>query len=122
VLVPFFAFIMWNSGLTNRPTLADYKDKLIVSVVDENPAANAKTDLITVRLENRTGKTWKGPKFQIESLDGEDKVLSVEHANEYNMVIAPHSSRLDTLSLRIVPAQAVAKRRVTLTDIDANRF
>jgi hypothetical protein len=122
-LLPFFAFLIWNmSRLSSPASLADYKDKLSVSVVDEKPSANAKTGLLTVRLENRTNKTWKRPKFQIESLDGNDKVLSVEHVNEYNMVVAPNSSTLDTLSLRIIPAEAVAKRKVTLTDIDSNRF
>ena len=123
ILIPFFAFLIWNmTGLTSRATLADYKDKLIVSVVDENPAASGKQHLLTVRLENRSNKTWKRPKFQIESLDGDGKVLSVEHVNEFNLVVAPHSSALDTLSLRIVPGEPVAKRRVTLTDIDSNRF
>jgi hypothetical protein len=123
ILIPFLAFIFWNMiGLTSRATLSDYKDKLIVSVVDENPAASGKAQLLTVRLENRTNKTWKRPKFQIESLDGGGNVLSVEHVNEYNLVVPPHSSALDTLSFRIVPAQPVAKRRVTLTDIDSNRF
>ena len=110
------------SRLTNPASLADYKDKLSVSVVDENPSANGKAGLLTVRLENRTNKTWKRPKFQIDSLDGNDKVLSVEHVNEYNMVVAPNSSTLDTLSLRIIPTQPVVKRRVTLTDIDSNRY
>jgi hypothetical protein len=123
VMIPLFAFIFWNtSGLMSHAALADYKDKLIVSVVDESPSANGKAELLTVRVENRTNKTWKRPKFQIESLDGEGKVLSVEHVNEYNLVVAPHSSALDTLSFRIVPATPVAKRRVTLTDIDSNRF
>ena len=78
--------------------------------------------LLTVRLENRSDKTWKRPKFQIESLDADGKVISVEHVNEYNVVVAPNSSALDTLSLRIIPAQSVVKRRVTLTDIDSNRY
>jgi hypothetical protein len=122
-LLPFFAFLIWNtSRLTNPANLADYKDKLIVSVVDEKPSANSKAQLLTLRLENRTNKTWKRPKFQIESLDGNGKVLSVEHLNEYNLVVAPNSSVLDTLSLRIIPAESIVKRRVTLTDIDSNRY
>jgi hypothetical protein len=123
LLLPFLAFLFWNtSQLTNSATFANYKDKLSVSVVDENPPANGKSRLLTVRLENRSNRTWKRPKFQIESLDGNDKVLSVEHVNEYNLVVAPNSSALDTLSLRIIPAEPVVKRRVTLTDIDSNRF
>jgi len=122
-LLPLFGFLIWNtSRLTNSASFSDYKDKLSVSVVDESPPANGKARLLTVRLENRTDKTWKRPKFQVESLDGNDKVLSVEHAEEYNMVVAPNSSVLDTLSLRIIPAQPVVKRRVTLTDIDSNRY
>jgi hypothetical protein len=122
-LFPFFAFLIWNtSRVINPASLADYKDKLSVSVVDEKPSATGKAGLLTVRLENRTNKTWKRPKFQIESLDGNDKILSVEHVNEYNLVVAPNSSALDTLSLRIIPAQPVVKRRVTLTDIDSNRY
>jgi hypothetical protein len=123
LMLPFLAFLFWNtSQLTNSATFANYKDKLSVSVVDENPPANGKARLLTVRLENRSDRTWKRPKFQIESLDGNDKVLSVEHVNEYNLVVAPNSSALDTLSLRIVPVEPVVKRRVTLTDIDSNRF
>jgi hypothetical protein len=122
-LVPFLVFILWNTSQVTHPaTLADYKDKLSVSVIDEKPPANGKADLVTVRLENRSNKTWKRPKFQIESLDGNDKVLSVEHVSEYNLVVAPNSSALDTLSLRIIPAEPVAKRRVRLTDMDSGRF
>jgi hypothetical protein len=123
LLLPCFAFIFWNaSRLTNRASFADYKDKLSVSVVDEKPSAGGKAELLTVRVENRTNRTWKRPTFQIENLDENDKVLSVEHISGYNMVVAPNSSQLDTLSLRISPAQPVAKRRVTLTDIDPDRY
>jgi hypothetical protein len=122
-VLPFLAFVIWNtSRLTSSASFANYRDKLSVSVVDESRSANGKAGLLTVRLENRTNKTWKRPKFQIESFDGNDKVLSVEHVNEYNLVVAPNSSALDTLSLRIIPAEPVTKRRVTLTDIDSNRY
>jgi hypothetical protein len=122
-LLPFFAFLIWNtSRLGTSASFADYKDKLGVSVVDEKPSANGKTELITVRLENRTNKTWKRPKFQIESLNADDKVLTVEHMNEYNLVVTPNSSALDTMSLRIIPAESVVKHRVTLTEIDSNRY
>ena len=121
--LPFLVFLFWTTGrLNDSPRFVDYKDKLIVSIVDENPAANGKARLLTVRIENRSDKTWKRPNFQIESLDGNDKVLSVEHISEYNVAVSPNSSALDTLSLRIVPAEPVAKRRVTLTEIDSNRF
>ena len=43
-------------------SFADYRDKLSVSVVEENPSTNGKTSLVTVRLENRTDKTWKAPR------------------------------------------------------------
>ena len=121
--LPFLVFLFWTTGRVNdSPRFVDYKDKLIVSIVDENPAANGKARLLTARIGNRSDKTWKRPNFQIESLDGNDKVLSVEHISEYNVVVGPNSSALDTLSLRIVPAEPVAKRRVTLTDIDSNRY
>jgi hypothetical protein len=122
-LPPFFAFLIWNmSRMGGTPLFADYRDKLSVSVVDENASTNPRTSLVTVRLENRTDKTWKRPHFQIESLDADGKIMSVEHLEEYTVVLAPNSSILDTLSLRINPAQSIAKRRVTLTDIDANRY
>ena len=123
ILIPFFAYMTWNiSRFGKAATFADYRDKLSVSVVEENPSTNGKTSLVTVRLENRTDKTWKSPKVQVESLDADGKVLSVEHVHEYNVVVAPNSSVLDTFSLRVIPAQQVAKRRATLTDIDSNRF
>ena len=122
-LLPLFAFLIWNSSrLSNPASFADYKDRLNVSVVSERPSANGKTSLLTVRLENRTDRTWKRPKFQIESLDGNDRVLTVENVNEYDMVVAPNSSALDTFSLRIIPVEPVVKRRVTLTDIDSHRY
>jgi hypothetical protein len=123
VWVPFFVFLVWNtSQVTHSPRFADYKDKLSVSIVEENPAANGKARLLTVRIENKTDKTWKRPKIQIESFDGNDKLLSVEHVTEYDVVVGPNSFALLTVSLRIVPPEPVAKRRVTLTDIDSNRF
>lgn len=122
-VVPFLVYVFWHTArLTTPATFAEYKDKFSVNVVDEKSSANGKTQLVTVRLENRTNKTWKRPTFQIESLDEGDHLSSVEHLTEYNMVVAPNSSVLDTLSLRIAPAQAVTKRRVTLTDIDSNRY
>ena len=121
--VPFFAFLISDMArMKNTATFADYKDKLSVSVVDESPSTNPRTSLVTVRLENRSDKTWKRPKFQIESLDADGKVISVEHRNEYDLVVGPNSSALDSLSLRIIPAQPVVKRKVTLTDIDSNRY
>jgi len=122
-LIPFFAYLMWNmSRYEKAGTFADYRDKLSVSVVEENPSSNGRSSLVTVRLENRTDKTWKSPKIQIESLDADGKVVSVEHVHEYNVVVAPNSSVLDTFSLRVTPAQPVVKRKATLTDIDSNRF
>ncbi len=122
-VILFFAYMAWSiSRVGKAATFADYRGKLSVSVVEENPSTNGKTSLVTVRLENRTDKTWKSPKVQVESLDAEGKVLSVEHVHEYNVVVAPNSSVLDTFSLRVIPAQQVAKRRATLTDIDSNRF
>ena len=122
-LLPLFALLFSNGWrVTSGATFADYKDKLAVSVVDENASTNPRTSLVTVRLENRSDKTWKRPKFQVESLDADGKVVSVEHLNEYNVVVGPNSSALDTLSLRIISAQPIVKRRVTLTDIDSNRY
>ena len=116
-------FLFWNPYRRSRPTtFVDYKDKFSVTVVAENAPANRRTLLLTVRLENQSERTWKRPKFQIESLDGNEKLLCVEHLNEYNLVVGPKSFALATLSLRIIPAEPVAKRRVTLTDIDADRF
>jgi hypothetical protein len=120
---PLLAFMFWNIYRTSNPsTFADYKDKFSVSVVEENAPATGKTRLLTVRLENGSNRTWKRPKFQVESLDGNEKVLSVEHLNEFDLVVGPKSSALATLSLRIIPAEPVAKRKVTLTDIDTDRF
>ena len=122
-LIPFFVYMTWNVSRHEKPaTFADYRDKLSVSVVEENLSSNGRTSLLTVRLENRTEKTWKSPKVQIESLDADGKVVSVEHVNEYNVVVAPNSSVLDTFSLRVTPSQPVAKRTATLTDIDLKRF
>jgi hypothetical protein len=123
LLIPFFVFVIPSMlRLSGTAVFADYRDKLSVSVVDEGGSTNAKTSLVTIRLENRTDKTWKRPKIQIESLDADGKIVSVEHVNEYNLVVAPNSSVLDTVSLRIIPAQSIAKRRATLTDIDSNRY
>ena len=119
LLVPIFWSPSRRSTATN---FADYKDKFSVSVVEETGQANGKARLLTVRLENRTDKTWNRPKFQVESLDASDKLLCVEHVEEYHLVVGPNSSALDTLTLRIAPAEAVAKRRVTLTGIDSSRF
>lgn len=123
VMIPFLTFLFFDMSSSRTPgAFRDYADKLTVAVVDEKPAADNRSNLVTVRLDNRTSKTWKRPKFQIESLDGAGNVVSVEHQSEYNMVVAPNSSAMDTLSLRIRPAVAVAKRRVILTDIDSNRY
>ena len=117
------AFLFWNPYRRPRPiTFADHKDKFSVSVVEENARADGRTWLVTVRLENQSERTWRRPKFQVESLDGNEKLLCVEHASEHNVVVGPKSSALATLSLRTIPAQPVAKRRVTLTDLEANRF
>ena len=119
LLVP----ILWNpSRRSTVTTFADYKDKFSVSVVEETGQANGKARLLTVRLENRSDKTWKSPKFQVESLDANEKLLCVEHTQEYHLVVGPNSSALDTITLRVAPAETVAKRRVTLTDLDSNRF
>src|SRR4051812_25135350 len=76
-VVPFIAFVIWDmSRVTGSAAFADYKDNLTVRVLDENGSANPK--LVTVRLENRSDKPWKRPKFQVESLDADGKVLSVE--------------------------------------------
>lgn len=122
--LPLLAFLLWNPfrQRNNPTTFADYKDKFSVSVVEENASANGKTRLLTVQLENQSDRSWKRPNFQVESLDGNDKLLCVEHLNEYNVAVGPKSSALATLTLRIIPAEPVAKRRVTLTDIDSDRF
>jgi hypothetical protein len=119
LLVPLF----WSSSRRSTArNFADYKDQFSVSVVEENAQANGKARLLTVRLENRSNKAWSRPKFQVESLDANDKLLCVEHVEEYRLAVGPNSSVLDTFTLRIAPAETIAKRRVTLTDIDSNRF
>jgi hypothetical protein len=129
LFLPFvIVFLFWNTShlrhLTDHPTFSAYQDKLNVSIVREDPDGSSigKKRLLTVKLDNRSDKTWKRPKFQVESLDAEGKVLSAEHLSEYNLVVAPNSSVLTTLSLRVVPAEAVANRKVSLTDIESNLF
>ena len=121
-LLLFFAFIWSRPGLTGRTRFPAYKDKLSVSIVREDQSARGREHLLTVRLENRSDKTWKHPKFQVESLDGNGKVICVEHLSDYNLVVAPNSSTLDTLSLRVEPAEPVVNRKITVTDIDSNPY
>lgn len=126
LVVPILAFTFWNMRTTSvylePPKFADFKDKFAVEVVGEESAANGTTRLLTVQLRNGTDKTWKHPTFQIESSDAKGNVVSVEHVDDYRLVVAPNASVLDTLSLRVTPAEAVAKRKVTLTDIEPKRF
>lgn len=126
ITLPLLAFMIWNiSTISNVPTpdtFSDYKDKFSVNVVDDTSSADGEDKMLTVRLENHTNTTWRRPTFQVESLDGDGKVLSVEHVHASNMVVAPNSSTLDTFFLRIIPSKPVEQRRVTLTDIDSNRY
>jgi hypothetical protein len=125
-LLCFIAFLFWSSLNRLRPeTFASYKDKLSATIVGEQPDGNSalgKKSLLTVQINNRTDKAWRRPKFEVESLNAEGKVISAEHLTDYNLVVAPNSSTLVTLSLRLVPAETVAQRRVALTDFDPNRF
>jgi hypothetical protein len=74
--------MLWNaSTLTRPPNFADAKAQVSVSVANENAPSSGKTRLITVAIDNRTGKTWKRPKFQVESLDANQNVLTVEHVS-----------------------------------------
>jgi hypothetical protein len=118
------AFLIWSPFRHVNPVtkFADYKDKLSVSVVEETAPAKGTGWLVTVRIENQSDQKWRRPNFQIESLDGNDKLLCVEHVNAYNVVVDPKTSAFTTLSLHIIPAGPVAKRRVTLTDLDSSRF
>lgn len=122
----FLVFLFWSSLNRARPeTFASYKNKVEVSVVGEQPDGNftlGKRSLLTVQINNRTDKAWKRPKFEVESLNAEGKVIGAEHLTDYNVVVAPNSSTLVTLPLRVVPAEPVAQRRVALTDFDSNRF
>jgi hypothetical protein len=106
--------------LTRGARFEDYKDKFAVAVVrDDQAGANGGSRLITVRLENHTGKTWKRPTFEVDSLDKGGEVLAVEHLIEYGAVVGANSSVLVTLTLRIIPTGPVSNRRVMLTDGDA---
>lgn len=122
-LVPL-AFLIWSPFRHTRQVakFADYKDQFSVSVVEETASASRTGRLLTVRIENQTDRAWKRPNFQIESLDANEKLMCVENLNAYNVVVVPKSSVLTTLTLRITPAEPVAKRKVTLTDLDADRF
>jgi len=105
-------------------TFADYKDKILVSVVREEPPTGSaiKRSLLTVRLENRSDKTWRRPHFQIESLDLSGKAIAVEHLEDSSLVLPANSSVMDTLSLRTIPADPVAGHKVTITDVASDRF
>ena len=126
-LTCFIVFLIWNS-LSHRiipATFAAYKDKLSVSVVREEAdgsSADGKRRLLTVQIDNRSDKTWKRPTFQILSLDKAGKIIGAEHVSDFKLVVAPHSSTLDTLTLRLVPAEPIAERKVSLTDIGPNLF
>ena len=124
-MLPFFIFIFWNTGIFNRADFANYKDKFTVSVVKDDASSLPNKDkehLITVKIENRSGKKWKHPTFQIESLDSTGKVVAVEHSSEYSVIIAPNSSVETTIELRIIPSEAVASHKVSLTGVDSDRF
>jgi hypothetical protein len=104
---------------------SDYAQKIVVSVVRaEPPAASAsvKRVLLTVRLENQTDKKWQRPHFQIESLDSAGAILAVEHLEDASLVLPPTASAMDTLSLRVTPAEPVARYKVTITDLVSDRF
>ena len=53
----------------------------VMRIVREDQSASGigKGRLLTVRLENRSDKAWRCPKFQIESFDGSGKIITVEN-------------------------------------------
>jgi hypothetical protein len=103
---------------------SDYKDKIVANVVREEPPTGSavKRSLLTVRIENRTDKKWERPHFQIESLDSAGTVLAVEHLEDASLVLSPNSSATDTLSLRVIPTEAVSTHKVIVTDLACGRF
>lgn len=118
------ALLIWSPfrHVTPVTKFADYKDQLSVSVVEETAPAKGTGWLLTVRIDNESDQKWRRPNFQIESLDGTGKLLCVENLNAFNVVVNPKASAVTTLSLHIIPAETVAKRRVTLTELDSSRF
>ena len=119
-VIPLLLLTFWHNPYS--PAVAkfsDYKDKILVSVVREEPPTGSaiKRSLLTVRLENRSDKTWRRPHFQIESLDVAGKTIAVEHLEDASLVLPPNSSVMDTLSLRTIPADPVTGHKVSITDV-----
>lgn len=124
-VLPLLLFIFRDRPYsTSRPTFADYKDKIVASIMreDQSAAGIEKGRLFTVRLENRSDKIWKRPKFQIESFDGSGRIITVENLSDFNLVLMPNSSAMVTLCLRLIPSETVVSRKVTVTDLDSDRF
>ena len=91
-------------------------------MIKEGAKANSKEILITVKVENGTNKTWKHPKFQVQSLDDAGNLIVAENLSDYDLVIGKNSTVVSTLTLKTIPDKPVTSRKVALTDLDSDLY
>jgi hypothetical protein len=123
--LPLLGLVFWNtSKLTEHDTFANNKEKLTATIASEADDAMLPdaSKLLTIRIDNKSEKTWKHPTFQIENLNDKGVVNTVEHVSDFNVIVSPHSSTLVTIPIRIHSKTPPSSRRVTLTDMDSGRF
>lgn len=123
-LIPLLGFSYYTTSQVFHSTgYSDYADQIRVTIVGSQESQMKSAEIfLNVEIENSSKKTWKRPKFQVQSLDGQGKVIVVENLSDYDLIIPPNGKVVSTLTLRTIPEKTVASRHVTLTEADADRY
>jgi len=123
-IIPFLGFSYYSSSrILHSTDYSDYADQIRVKIVaTEESQLKPREIFLNVEIENSSDKAWKRPKFQVQSLDAQGKILVVENVSDYDLIIPAKGKIVSTLTLRTIPDKTVTSRNIALTEADTGRY
>jgi hypothetical protein len=119
LMLPFFVFIFWNTGIFNKKSFDDYESKFTFTeekVIDTN---GSKAKLITYKIKNNTKHRWNRISYEVISSNNGELLASLADSN-YDWVIQPNSESLLTVKVALVPN--ANEWQLKIKDLKSDRF
>jgi hypothetical protein len=119
-VIPFVAFMMWQTNLFKSEKFDDFKNNFKVEEVKIVQSDNNKYDIITYVISNNTDLKWTRIRYEVIGYDVNDKLVLSNAASEWAWIVHQHSQSY--LSAKVERNKNVKKWKMKITDLETSRF
>ncbi|PKF54095.1 hypothetical protein CW748_16685 [Alteromonadales bacterium alter-6D02] len=119
MMLPFFIFIFWNTGLMSNKEFSDFESEFSFTQEKIIDAKSKNRLLITYKVKNDTEYQWDNIRYEIISRNN-GELLASESDNNYFWVIRPNSESFLTVNIQIVPN--ANEWELKIKDLEVSRF